>query len=268
MEENERASRKASRSLQVFKDSKNEVPTVSTDVQHEQDDLSKAVAQADHSHEFTLGPIQPSPLPSYNVTSTSTTAEFTAYKSLVSSAASEELHNAKQHESESAVPTRLVTTQNLTSYNAQVLFNTTQTGQNVSNATMLQSSHQPFETPRSSTPNTIDLHLADSRTVSNSEADVLAVDDASEDTQNNLRSNDDIEWSIDTGLVPGVVSLKPFKHQVGGHNPIFRFSERAVCKPLANHENEFYEKIEECHPELLPFMPKYIGVLNVTHRDV
>ncbi|CAA20701.1 inositol polyphosphate kinase Kcs1 [Schizosaccharomyces pombe] len=69
-------------------------------------------------------------------------------------------------------------------------------------------------------------------------------------------------WNVD---YPVTVRLEPFKHQVGGHTAFFRFSKRAVCKPLTRNENTFYETIEACHPELLPFIPKYIGVLNVTH---
>ncbi|KAK6384450.1 inositol polyphosphate kinase kcs1 [Exophiala oligosperma] len=60
------------------------------------------------------------------------------------------------------------------------------------------------------------------------------------------------------------VVLEPYKHQVGGHSTIFRFSRRAVCKQLNNRENEFYERIEHRHPDMLKFLPRYIGVLNVT----
>ncbi|KAL9611922.1 MAG: hypothetical protein Q9167_003445, partial [Letrouitia subvulpina] len=62
------------------------------------------------------------------------------------------------------------------------------------------------------------------------------------------------------------VELQPYDHQVGGHNTVFQFSKRAVCKPLSNRENEFYEVIERQHPDLLKFLPRYIGVLNVTYR--
>ncbi|KAH0564797.1 hypothetical protein GP486_001810 [Trichoglossum hirsutum] len=62
------------------------------------------------------------------------------------------------------------------------------------------------------------------------------------------------------------VELKPYSHQVGGHTTVFRFSRRAVCKSLSNRENEFYENVERRHPELLKFLPRYIGVLNVTFR--
>ena len=60
------------------------------------------------------------------------------------------------------------------------------------------------------------------------------------------------------------VTLAPYKHQVGGHSTIFRFSRRAVCKQLNNRENEFYDRVEQSHPDMLKFMPRYIGVLNVT----
>lgn len=62
---------------------------------------------------------------------------------------------------------------------------------------------------------------------------------------------------------PLSVELKPFKHKVGGHTAIFRFSHRAVCKALVKRENLWYEAIELRHEELLPYMPQYIGVLNV-----
>ncbi|KAF8539175.1 hypothetical protein BDD12DRAFT_883026 [Trichophaea hybrida] len=60
----------------------------------------------------------------------------------------------------------------------------------------------------------------------------------------------------------GAVELKPYKHQVGGHTALFRFSQKAVCKSLSNRENEFYEAIETRHPELLKFLPRYIGRLK------
>lgn len=62
------------------------------------------------------------------------------------------------------------------------------------------------------------------------------------------------------------VALKPYQHQVGGHTAIFSFSRRAVCKQLNSKENMFYETVEKYHPDLLTFMPRYIGVLNVTYR--
>lgn len=66
---------------------------------------------------------------------------------------------------------------------------------------------------------------------------------------------------------PLAVELTPFKHKVGGHTAIFRFSKRAVCKALMKREDIWYESIESYHEELLKFMPKYIGVLYVRHSD-
>ncbi|TVY68699.1 Inositol hexakisphosphate kinase [Lachnellula suecica] len=61
------------------------------------------------------------------------------------------------------------------------------------------------------------------------------------------------------------IELIPYRHQVGGHTTMWRFSNRAICKELNNRENEFYEKVERDHPKLLKFLPRYIGVLNVTY---
>ncbi len=54
------------------------------------------------------------------------------------------------------------------------------------------------------------------------------------------------------------IELIPYKHQVGGHTTLWRFSKRAVCKQLTNRENEFYEKVERYHRDLLPFLPRYV----------
>ncbi|KOS13724.1 kcs1-potential transcription factor of the bzip type [Malassezia pachydermatis] len=67
---------------------------------------------------------------------------------------------------------------------------------------------------------------------------------------------------------PSVVQLQPYNHQVGGHSHIFRFSRRAVCKPLTSRENQFYEALERDHPDMLAFVPQYLGVLNVTYRNI
>lgn len=54
------------------------------------------------------------------------------------------------------------------------------------------------------------------------------------------------------------IELIPYRHQVGGHTTMWRFSKRAVCKQLNNRENEFYEKVERFHPKLLKFLPRYV----------
>jgi inositol-hexakisphosphate 5-kinase len=58
----------------------------------------------------------------------------------------------------------------------------------------------------------------------------------------------------------GAVLLEPYSHQVGGHSTIFRFSRRAVCKQLNNRENEFYERIEQRHPDMLRFLPRFVHI--------
>ena len=67
--------------------------------------------------------------------------------------------------------------------------------------------------------------------------------------------------SISTGP-KGAVVLEPYSHQVGGHSTIFRFSRRAVCKQLNNRENEFYERIERRHPDMLRFLPRFVPFLS------
>lgn len=66
-------------------------------------------------------------------------------------------------------------------------------------------------------------------------------------------------------VYPLAVELRPFKNKVGGHTAIFSFSKQAVCKALVNRENVFYEAVEHHHRQILKFMPKYIGVLNVRY---
>jgi hypothetical protein len=65
------------------------------------------------------------------------------------------------------------------------------------------------------------------------------------------------------------IELIPYRHQVGGHTTMWRFSKRAVCKQLNNRENEFYEKVERFHPKLLQFLPRYVFLSffsNLTSR--
>ncbi|KAG2152874.1 SAICAR synthase-like protein [Suillus clintonianus] len=64
------------------------------------------------------------------------------------------------------------------------------------------------------------------------------------------------------------IPLRPFHNQVGGHSAIYRFTKRAVCKPLVSRENQFYEAVEREAPPLLGFIPRYLGVMLVTYRRV
>lgn len=64
------------------------------------------------------------------------------------------------------------------------------------------------------------------------------------------------------------IELIPYKHQVGGHTTLWRFSRRAVCKQLNNRENEFYEIIERYHRDLLSFLPRYVLIRPAKWRMV
>ncbi|THH17630.1 hypothetical protein EW146_g3244 [Bondarzewia mesenterica] len=62
------------------------------------------------------------------------------------------------------------------------------------------------------------------------------------------------------------IPLRPFRNQVGGHTSIYKFTKRAVCKPLVSRENLFYEIVEREAPPLLDFIPRYLGVMLVSYR--
>ncbi|KAL4075758.1 hypothetical protein V8B97DRAFT_2031957 [Scleroderma yunnanense] len=64
------------------------------------------------------------------------------------------------------------------------------------------------------------------------------------------------------------IPLRPFRNQVGGHSAIYKFTKRALCKPLVSRENQFYEAVEREAPPLLGFIPRYLGVMLVTYRRV
>jgi hypothetical protein len=64
------------------------------------------------------------------------------------------------------------------------------------------------------------------------------------------------------------IELIPYRHQVGGHTTLWRFSKRAVCKQLNNRENEFYETVERFHRDLLPFLPRYVFISPIQPRHV
>lgn len=70
----------------------------------------------------------------------------------------------------------------------------------------------------------------------------------------------DHQWAPKQPL--DAIELIPYRHQVGGHTTLWRFSRRAVCKQLNNRENEFYEKIEKYHRDLLAFLPRYDGSVS------
>lgn len=86
----------------------------------------------------------------------------------------------------------------------------------------------------------------------------IADDEIEFDNDENLNEDEEDEKEY-----PLAVELTPFTNKVGGHTAIFRFSKRAVCKTLVKRENKWYETMEITNNNLLKFMPRYIGVLNV-----
>lgn len=80
----------------------------------------------------------------------------------------------------------------------------------------------------------------------------------SEVPQVNIPVEDDFVYEADPEPKQPLeaIELVPYKHQVGGHTTVWRFSKKAVCKQLNNRENEFYENIERYHRALLPFLPR------------
>ncbi|KIY45892.1 SAICAR synthase-like protein, partial [Fistulina hepatica ATCC 64428] len=64
------------------------------------------------------------------------------------------------------------------------------------------------------------------------------------------------------------IPLHPFRNQVGGHNAIYKFTKRAVCKPLVSRENLFYESVEQEAPPLLAFIPRYLGNHFILMEDL
>ncbi|ETV92845.1 hypothetical protein, variant [Aphanomyces invadans] len=54
-----------------------------------------------------------------------------------------------------------------------------------------------------------------------------------------------------------------YKHQVGGHKPLLRSAPGEVCKPALPHELQFYQGLESTYPQLIPFVPAYLGTIVV-----
>ncbi|KAK7061478.1 kinase [Favolaschia claudopus] len=77
----------------------------------------------------------------------------------------------------------------------------------------------------------------------------------------------DLDLNVSEEHLPHI-PLRPFRNQVGGHSAIYKFTKRAVCKPLVSRENLFYESVEREAPPLLGFIPRYLGVMLVTYRRV
>ncbi|KAI8062753.1 hypothetical protein BC940DRAFT_336235 [Gongronella butleri] len=73
---------------------------------------------------------------------------------------------------------------------------------------------------------------------------------------------------VDPTKLAASLPLLPFDNQVGGHASLFRFSKRAICKPVSGKESRFYEHLAQLAPSpLLAFTCQYLGTLNVTYNS-
>ncbi|KLT40063.1 SAICAR synthase-like protein, partial [Cutaneotrichosporon oleaginosum] len=89
-------------------------------------------------------------------------------------------------------------------------------------------------------------------------------DDSGWTSTSSSAGSDDFESASATDTddeEPLAVPLEPYGHKVGGHSSIYQFTRAAICKPLVGRENVFYEDMERLAPGLLPFVPRYLGVM-------
>lgn len=76
--------------------------------------------------------------------------------------------------------------------------------------------------------------------------------------------------SIDSNVVTSDDSKETFsfyRHQVAGHYPIL-WKSGVICKPIQKYELEFYKQVEIKFPALLPFVPRYLGVVSMDYGDL
>lgn len=53
-----------------------------------------------------------------------------------------------------------------------------------------------------------------------------------------------------------IVQLKPYHHQVGGHNCMLKYDEKTLCKPLNEQEHVVYSNTPD---SLKEFFPNFYG---------
>ncbi|ORX52503.1 SAICAR synthase-like protein [Piromyces finnis] len=78
-----------------------------------------------------------------------------------------------------------------------------------------------------------------------------------------FENEEDLIDNIFDKASPTSLPLLPYGHQVGGHAPFLRFSDKALCKLMNPAERAFYESVNNIYPQLRPFIPGYYGVINV-----
>jgi hypothetical protein len=72
-----------------------------------------------------------------------------------------------------------------------------------------------------------------------------------------------------TSLLP-TITLVPYHNKVGGHVPMYRLPcQEAICKaitPNTQGERLFYQHLYLYYPQLIPFLPKYLGSLRLIKK--
>lgn len=70
-------------------------------------------------------------------------------------------------------------------------------------------------------------------------------------------------------LIPNI-TLVPYHNKVGGHVPMYRLPYHdAICKaitPNTQGEKLFYEHLYLYYPQLIPFLPTYLGSLRLIKK--
>ncbi|ORY95847.1 hypothetical protein BCR43DRAFT_493696 [Syncephalastrum racemosum] len=64
----------------------------------------------------------------------------------------------------------------------------------------------------------------------------------------------------------GSFTLRPLPHRAGGHVPMFRLANGAICKSISVKEQQFYEQVQSI-ASFRRFIPQYMGVVRVSQSD-
>lgn len=64
----------------------------------------------------------------------------------------------------------------------------------------------------------------------------------------------------------GSFTLRPLPHRAGGHVPMFRLANGAICKSISVKEQQFYEQVQPI-PSFRRFIPQYMGVVRVSQSE-
>lgn len=88
-------------------------------------------------------------------------------------------------------------------------------------------------------------------------------------THNNKSSDKQVSttYNIITQANQRKCKLKFFRNQVAGHNALL-WDSGTVCKPLIPAEYDFYSTLEYNSPKLIPYVPKYYGIMSIDKSAV